>query len=302
MSMSARHARSSKQARREGRPLVSGPADPHCRLSLNTATLGFRRDLREIVDAAARRGIAGIAPWRRELNKRSGRLFQDARLTVTCLCRGSYLTFADERQRLAALDDNRRAIEQAAEIGAPTLCMVVGGLPEGSRDLPGARAQVVEQLAALLPHARAHGVRLAVEPLHPMYAAERSCVSTLAQALDVCDTVGPELGVMIDAYHLWWDPAFAAGLRRAGPDRLLGWQICDWRVPTRDLLQDRAMIGDGAIDLVDMHAAVIAAGWRGLVEVEIFSGLDWDARPMEETLDTVVERFTALGLRQPSLT
>ena len=220
---------------------------------------------------------------------------------MTCLCRGSYLTFTNDEQRLAALDDNRQAIEAAAEIGAPTLCMVVGGLPEGSRDLTGARVQVVEQLAALLPHARAHGVRLAVEPLHPMYAADRSCVSTLAQALDVCDAVGPELGVMIDAYHLWWDPAFAAGLRRARADRLLGWQVCDWRVPTRDLLQDRAMIGDGAIDLVRMHADMVAAGWRGLVEVEIFSGLDWDARPMEETLDTVVGRFAELDLRQSPL-
>ena len=299
--MSARHARPSKQPRREGRPLVSGPADPNCRLSLNTATLGFRHDLREIVDAAARRGFRGIAPWRRELGAGSARLFQDAGLTVTCLCRGSYLTFADDGQRLAALDDNRRAIEAAAAIGAPTLCMVVGGLPKGSRDLAGARAQVVDQLAALLPHARAHGVRLAVEPLHPMYAADRSCVSTLAQALDVCDAVGPELGVMIDAYHLWWDPAFATGLHRAGPDRLLGWQICDWRVPTRDLLQDRAMIGEGAIDLVRMHVDMLDAGWCGLVEVEIFSGLDWDARPMEETLDTVVERFAELDLRQPSL-
>ncbi|WP_051329152.1 sugar phosphate isomerase/epimerase family protein [Geminicoccus roseus] len=275
---------------------------PLCKLALNTATLGFKQPLAAVVDAAASRGIAGIAPWRREFQdtpvSQARRLFADAGLAVTCLCRGSYLTFGSELQRDAILEDNRRAIDEAAAIGAPTLCMVVGGLPDGMTDLARARGQVAEQLAALLPHARAHDVRLAVEPLHPMYAADRSCVSTLAQALDICDRVGPELGVMIDAYHLWWDPDFAAGLARAGADRLLGWQICDWQVPTRDLLQDRGMIGDGVIDLRRMHRQVLDAGWQGMVEVEIFSALDWDQRPMAETLDVLCARFARLALTE----
>ncbi|WP_159715325.1 sugar phosphate isomerase/epimerase family protein [Geminicoccus flavidas] len=283
--------------------MVTTPAR-RCRLALNTATLGFRHTLPEIVAALADRGISGIAPWRRELvdtpPAEARRRFEDAGLAVTCLCRGSYLTFTSEQQRTAILEDNRRAIDEAAALGTSVLCMVVGGLPEGMQDLRLARRQVTEQLAALVPHARAHGVRLALEPLHPMYAADRSCVSTLAQALDICDQVGPELGVMIDAYHLWWDPDFAAGLARAGAGRLLGWQICDWRVPTRDLLQDRAMIGDGVIDLARMHREVAAAGWRGMVEVEIFSALDWDQRPMTETLDVLCTRFARLALPDPA--
>jgi sugar phosphate isomerase/epimerase len=269
-------------------------------LSVNTATLGFKQPLPAVVDALARRSVAGIAPWRRELHEtpvtEARRTIEDAGLVVTSLCRGSYLTFGSDMQRRAILEDNRRAIDEAAALGAPTLCMVVGGLPEGIRDLAQARDQVAEQLAALLPHARAHGVQLSVEPLHPMYAADRSCISTLSQALDICDRVSPELGVMIDAYHLWWDPDFPAGLARAGQERLLGWQICDWRATTRDLLQDRGMIGDGVIDLKRMHREVLEAGWRGVVEVEIFSALDWDLRPMEETLDVLCARFAALAL------
>ena len=269
-------------------------------LSVNTATLGFKQPLPMVVEALARRSVAGIAPWRREFQETpvglARRIIGDAGLAVTSLCRGSYLTFGSDMQRRAILEDNRRAIDEAAELGAPTLCMVVGGLPEGVRDLARARDQVAEQLTDLLPHARAQGVRMAVEPLHPMYAADRSCISTLAQALDICDSVGGELGVMIDAYHLWWDPDVPAGLARAGRDRLLGWQICDWRAATRDLLQDRGMIGDGVIDLKRMHREVLEAGWRGVVEVEIFSALDWDLRPMEETLDVLCTRFAALAL------
>ncbi|HEX2527154.1 MAG TPA: sugar phosphate isomerase/epimerase family protein [Geminicoccus sp.] len=269
-------------------------------LSVNTATLGFKQPLPVVVEALARRSVQGIAPWRREFQdtpvKEARRIIADAGLQVTSLCRGSYLTFASDHQRRAILEDNRRAIDEAAAMGAPTLCMVVGGLPEGVRDLAQARDQVAEQLAALVPHARAHQVRLSVEPLHPMYAADRSCISTLAQALDICDRIGPDLGVMIDAYHLWWDPEFAAGLARAGQDRLLGWQICDWRAVTRDLLQDRGMIGDGVIDLKRMHRDMLEAGWRGMIEVEIFSGLDWDHRPMDETLDVLCARFADLAL------
>ena len=267
-------------------------------LAINTATLGFQWPLARVVEACARLRIGGVAPWRRDLGGLSAaaaaRLVRDAGLTVSSLCRGGYLVHRDALERRALLDDNRRAIDEAAELGAPVLCMVVGGLPPGTRDLAAARAQVVAMLAALRGHAAGTGVRLAGEPLHPRYAAARSCISTLATALDVCDAVGAELGVMLDAYHLWWDPDLARGLARAGADRLLGWQICDWLVPTRDLLNDRGMIGDGVIDLAGLDRLIRAAGYTGPVEVEIFSDT-WRRRAPERILRTCVERYLALA-------
>ncbi|MFO1070826.1 MAG: sugar phosphate isomerase/epimerase family protein [Geminicoccaceae bacterium] len=267
-------------------------------LSINTATLGFQWALPRIVEACARLGIGGIAPWRRELTATppavAGRLIRDAGLAVTSLCRGGYLTHRDAAARAAVLDDNRRAIDDAALLGAGTLCFVVGGLPEGCRDLAVARAQVVDVLRALREYSLGSGVRLAVEPLHPMYAADRSCISTLATALDVCDAVGPELGLVIDAYHLWWDPELERGLARARPDRLLCWQVCDWLVPTRDLLMDRGMPGDGVLDLARLDRQVRAAGYAGLTEIEIFSD-DWGKRDPAETLRVCAKRYAAIG-------
>lgn len=262
-------------------------------LSLNTATLGFQWPLARIIEACARRGLGGVAPWRREFDAIGPRGVRrhaaDAGLAVTCLCRGGYLTHDGPAQRAAVIADNRRAIEETAELGAPVLCIVVGSGP----DLDAARQQVIDVLGELEPHARSCGVRLAVEPLHPMYAADRSCINTLATALDVCDAVGGTVGVMIDTYHLWWDPDLATGLARAGAARLHGWQIADWRVPTRDLLMDRGMIGEGAISFPPIEAMVRAAGWTGLTEVEIFSD-DWGRRDPEETLRAVAERYAAL--------
>lgn len=268
------------------------------RLAINTATLGFQWPLPKVVAACARLGIGGVAPWRRDLAglpaAAAARVVRDAGLTVTSLCRGGYLVHRDAAARARLLDDNRRAIDEAAALGAPVLCIVVGGLPDGMRDLAAARAQVVAMLALLRAHAAGTGVRLAVEPLHPMYAPDRSCISTLATALDVCDAIGPELGVMLDAYHLWWDPALAGGLARAGADRLLGWQISDWLVPTRDLLNDRGMIGDGVIDLAGLDCLVRKAGYAGLVEVEIFSAC-WAGRDPAVTLRICAERYLALA-------
>ncbi len=272
------------------------PRDPHS-LSLNTATLGFNWPLGRVIAACAAAGLGGIAPWRRDFATMTPAEARaraaDAGLAVTGLCRGGYLTHADAAERETVLADNRRAIDDAAALGAPALCFVVGGLPRGTHDLGAARAQVVEVLARLAEHAAGSGVRLAVEPLHPMYAADRSCVNTLASALDVCDAVGGETGVIIDTYHLWWDPALAEGLRRAGPSRLLGWQMADWRVPTRDLLMDRAMVGEGVIDLVGIERLVRAAGWTGLTEVEIFSD-EWNARDPAETLAVLARNYRAL--------
>jgi sugar phosphate isomerase/epimerase len=196
---------------------------------------------------------------------------------------------ADEAGRRAALDDNRRAIDEAAAIGAQCLVLVVGGLPKGSRDLPDARRQVRDALAALLPYARAAKVPLAIEPLHPMYAADRACVNTLAQALDLCDALGDGAGVAVDTYHVWWDPDLARQIARAG-GRILAYHVNDWLVPTTDLLLDRGMMGDGVIDLRAIRAMVEAAGYAGHCEVEILSARNWWTRDPDEVLRTCIER------------
>ncbi|HZD26220.1 MAG TPA: sugar phosphate isomerase/epimerase family protein, partial [Alphaproteobacteria bacterium] len=199
---------------------------------------------------------------------------------------------ADAAGRRAALEDNRRAVDEAAALKADCLVIVAGGLPDGSRDLAAARAMVRDGLAELLPHARAAGMPVAIEPLHPMYAADRCCINTLAQALDLCDALGDGLGVAVDVYHLWWDPELEAQIARAG-HRIMGFHVCDWLVPTTDLLLDRGMMGDGVIDIRGIHRWVSAAGYDGLIEVEIFSADNWWKRPGEEVVRTAIERFRA---------
>jgi sugar phosphate isomerase/epimerase len=224
-------------------------------------------------------------------------------LAVTGLCRGGFFTARDWR------DDNRRAIEEAHALGAKCLVLVVGGLLQGSRDLLGAREQVADGIAAILPEARAAGVPLAIEPLHPMQAAERACVNTLEQALDLCDALDAggagassgiggsagggapaALGVAVDVYHVWWDPKLEAQIARAGKRRLLAYHICDWLVPTRDTLNDRGMMGDGVIDLPRIRGLMERAGYEGAHEVEIFSKLDWWQRDPDEVLATCKDR------------
>ncbi|RPH46845.1 MAG: sugar phosphate isomerase/epimerase [Burkholderiales bacterium] len=290
--------------------------DPR-RLSLNTATVKLRWDLARMIEGCARHGIRGIAPWRDKLAElgvaEAARRIRAADLTVTGLCRGGMFPAADDAGRRAAIDDTRRAVDDAATLGAQCLVLVVGGLPAGSKDLQGARAQVHDGIAAVLPHARAAGVPLAIEPLHPMYAADRACVNTLAQALDLCDALDPggpgvharraidgmpwaqasALGVAVDAYHVWWDPELDAQIRRAGAARLHAFHVCDWLVPTRDLLEDRGMMGDGVIDLRGLRRKVEAAGFRGLHECEIFSSRDWWQRDPDEVLDVMKARHAA---------
>jgi sugar phosphate isomerase/epimerase len=190
------------------------------------------------------------------------------------------------------LDDNRRAVDEAAAIGAACLVLVVGGLAAGSKDIAGARAQVHDGIAALLPHARAAKMPLAIEPLHPMYAADRACVNTLAHANDLCDALGDGLGVAVDIYHVWWDPALEREIARAG-SRILAFHVCDWLVPTRDLLLDRGMMGDGVVDIPRIRGFVEKAGFRGAIEVEIFSAENWWKRPPEEVLAVCKERIAS---------
>ena len=206
-------------------------------------------------------------------------------LTVTGLCRGGFFTAKDWR------DDNLRAIEEAHALGAQCLVLVVGGLPPGSKDLGAARETVKNSIFEILPEARKAGVPLAIEPLHPMQAAERACINTLEQALDVCDELGEGIGVAVDVYHVWWDPKLEQQIRRAGKKRILAYHICDWLVPTRDLLNDRGMMGDGVIDLPGIRSWVEAAGYAGFHEVEIFSELDWWRRDPDEVLRICKDRY-----------
>lgn len=265
-------------------------------LSINLATVREQWSLREAVEACARHGIAAVDPWRDQVAAtglaESARIIESHGMRVTGYCRGGMLTAADAPGRQAAIDDNKRAIDEAVAIGADCLVLVVGGLPPGSRDMDGARGMVADGLAAMLPHARASRMPLAIEPLHPMYAADRACVNTLAQALDLCDRLGEGIGVAIDTYHVWWDPDLAGQIARAGR-RILAHHICDWLVPTGSLLLDRGMMGDGIIDLRGIRRMIEAAGFKGPQEVEIFSSENWWKRPGDEVLRTCIERYNA---------
>jgi sugar phosphate isomerase/epimerase len=279
----------------------------HEHVSLNTATLRKQGDLIAIVEACARHGIRAVAPWRDQVAAvgldRAVRAIRDAGLQLSGYCRGGMFP-ADGAHRSEARDDNRRAVDEAAALGAPCLILVVGGLPQFSRpgsapskDLPAAHAQVEDGIAALLDYARGAHMPLAIEPLHPMYAADRACVNTLAHALDLCDRLDPgatgALGVALDVYHVWWDPRLADDIRRTGRDRMLAYHVCDWLVPTKDLLLDRGMMGDGVIDLRRIRSEVEAWGFDGYVEVEIFSE-NWWSRPMDEVIATCIERHRSV--------
>ena len=243
-------------------------------LSLNTATVRERWGLREAIEGCARHGIGAIAPWRDQLDALgvpdAVRMIGDHGLRVSSLCRGGFFT-ADDRLNL---DDNRRAVDDACALGAECLVLVVGGLVAGSRDLPDARRRVGDGIAALLDHARGQRMPLAIEPLHPMYAADRGCVNTLRVALDLCDRLGDGVGVAIDTYHVWWDPELESQLERAGQaKRVLAYHVSDWLVPTEDLLSDRGMPGDGVIELRRIRRAVEAAGYGGCCEIDGVHGL-----------------------------
>jgi sugar phosphate isomerase/epimerase len=276
-------------------------------LSINTATLRKQLPLPAFIEACARRGIPSIDPWRDQVAAAGlaavARQIKDAGIRLSGYCRGGFFPAADAAGLAAALEDNRRAIDEAKTLGAPCLVLVVGSLPGALNgnplftDIGLARAQVRDGIAASLEYARQVGMPLAVEPLHPMQAADRACINTLEHALDLCDALDRgrtgALGVALDVYHVWWDPKLEAQIVRAGRDRLLAYHVCDWLVPTRDLLNDRGMMGDGVIELKKVRGWVEATGYDGFAEVEIFSERWWSV-PAEEVLDTCVARYGAV--------
>ena len=269
------------------------------KLSLNQRTTQ-RWSVAQAVDGCVRAGIPAIGLWREPVAEigvpAAARLVTDAGLRVSSLCRGGFLTAADEAGRAEALADNRRAIDEAAELRAACLVLVVGGLPHGSRDLPGARQRVADALAELAPYAGERGVRLALEPLHPMYCADRAVLSTLGQALDLAEAFPAEqVGVVVDTFHVWWDPDVWRQIARAGT-RIASFQVCDFLTPLpADVLLGRGMMGDGHIDFPPLRRAVQAAGYSGDVEVEIFNAEVWATDP-DQVLATMIARYTDLVL------
>ncbi|EGE44435.1 sugar phosphate isomerase/epimerase family protein [Streptomyces griseus] len=269
---------------------------PLSRLSINQETVK-QWSLPELAEGCVKAGVGKVGLWRAPVQaygvERTAGLLSDAGLAVTSLCRGGFFTALDPADRARALDDNRAAIDEAAALSTDTLVLVSGGLPPGSRDLHGARERVADALAELAPYAATRGVRLAIEPLHPMYAADRCVVSTLGQALDLAERFPAEqVGVVVDTYHLWWDDRAPAEIARAGAGgRIHSFQLADWITPLpAGVLLGRGQLGDGSVDFRAFRRQVEAAGFDGPIEVEIFNEALW-ARDGAEVLAEVAERY-----------
>ncbi|WP_108987062.1 sugar phosphate isomerase/epimerase family protein [Streptomyces coelicoflavus] len=255
--------------------------------------------LPELTTACRELGIGNVGLWREPVQaygvEAAAKLVREAGLGVTTLCRGGFLTAVDPDERAKALADNRRAVDEAAALGTDTLVLVSGGLPPGTKDLRAARERIADALAELGPYAEQHGVRLAIEPLHPMYASDRCVVSTLTQALDLAERFpAHQVGVTVDTYHVWWDDQAPAQIARAGAGgRIHTFQLADWTTPLPEgVLNGRGQIGDGAIDMREWKGYVEAAGYTGPIEVELFNEGLW-ARDGREVLAETAARFAA---------
>lgn len=274
-------------------------------LALNTASLGHNLagkgagwSPERVIDACAARGFDGIVFWRREIGTRAAEIGICARaagLKVVGLCRTPFLVGPMAPPgRSAVMDDFQVAIDMAAALQAGVLTIVVGGVEPGTKGVRDSLKLVTDRVAEAAPYAAARGVKLALEPLNPVYGGNRSCLTTTRDALDICDAIGaPNLGVAIDVYHVWWDTDLTRQLARAG-GRIFGYHLCDWLADTQDVLLDRGMMGDGVADLRALRAGVEAAGYLGACEVEIFSAENWWKRDPGEVLDVIVERFRTI--------
>jgi sugar phosphate isomerase/epimerase len=247
--------------------------------------------LREVVGACVKHGVEWIGPWRHAVGEDpagAGRLIRDAGLRVSSLCRGGMFPAATPEERRKRIEDNLLAIDEAAALGTDLLVLVNGPAP--GRDIDGARQMVVDGIAAIVDHAEKCGVRLGVEPLHPMFAADRSVVVTMGEANDIAVRFDALLvGLVVDVYHIWWDPHVYAEIARAG-ERIFAFHVSDWIVPTPDMLMGRGVMGDGVIEISRLREAVEKAGYSGPIEVEIFNEALW-AQPADDVVGVVARRF-----------
>lgn len=250
--------------------------------------------LEQAAQQYAKAGIGGITVWRDALSGRdiaaAGRMLRELNLEVVSLCRGGFFPALTPAGRQAAVDDNLKAIDEAAALGAPMVVLVCGAVP--GQSLTESRKQIRDGIAACLPHAAAAGVKLAIEPLHPMYAGDRSAINTLAQANDMAEDLrSPWVGVAVDVYHLWWDPDLENQVKRCGKNgHLAAFHVCDWKTPTLDMLNDRGLMGEGCIDIRQIRGWVEAAGFNGFNEVEIFSTSYWQ-QDQNLFLDKIKEAY-----------
>lgn len=265
----------------------------HSRLAIHTIT-NKPWTLRQCVEAYAAAGIGGVCVWRNVIEPigvtEAARIIRDIGLRVPALVRGGFFVAEDDAGRQKAIDENRRCIDEAAAIGAEMVVLVCGAVP--GVPLSEARRQITDGIAAVLPHAAERKVKLAIEPLHPMYAADRSAINRLAEARVVCEQLrSPWLGIALDVYHVWWDPELSREIELAGRQgTLFGFHVCDWRADTRDLLNDRGLMGEGCIDLCGIRRMVEGAGFGGMIEVEIFSNAYW-AMDQQEFLRKIVAAY-----------
>lgn len=281
-------------------------SNDHSALALNTATLGHNLDgfgagwsPEQVIDGCAARGYGGVVFWRREIGANAiaiGERAKSAGLKVAGLCRSPFLVGPlAPKDKDAIRDDFRSSVDMAAGLTAPILTIVVGGVEPGTKGMRDSLKLVAERVADACEYAEKVGVRLALEPLHPVYGGDRSCLVTVRDAVDLCNAVNAtNLGLAIDVYHVWWDTDLAAQLKRAGEKLIYGFHLCDWLSETRDILLDRGMMGDGVADLRGIRNAVEEAGYNGVCEVEVFSKDNWWKRDPNEVLDVVVERFRAV--------
>ena len=276
-------------------PDDASPLPDAALLSFNQAT-AERASLPEVIDACARHGVPGISIWRHKLTEtgleRAATLVRDAGLRVSSVCRGGMFPALTAAERRARIDDNRRAIDEAATLGAEVLVLVCGAAPD--RDIGAAREMVADGIAAVAPYAAERGVRLGIEPLHPAFAAERSCITTMREARLISERFdSANVGVVVDVYHVWWDPERAEEIARLG-DRIAGYHVNDWLVPVKNVLMNRGMMGDGVIELRRIRGEIERAGYRGPIEVEIFNEEIWQT-PLDELVRLTKERFVEVA-------